>query len=168
MKRLRSLKLCDSGIDQPACQLNEVAYMCADRQVYTKLWEFTFYFMGGIRPKAFEIQCFQRHFWHQQLQAIFQQSTCMLDLSTVFPEDFRFLVYSIRKLNQSTSLPLQCYAQVTSFLFAHWMSCTFSVLRLYVHQNKFGTKVLTNLIDMGEESVGNNKFIFLTSLIHCS
>lgn len=83
MKRLRSLNLCDSGIDQTACQLNEVAHTYADRQVYRKLQEFPVYSVGVFRPKAFEIQSFQRHFWQQQLQVIFQQSTCMLDLSSL-------------------------------------------------------------------------------------
>jgi len=83
MKRLRSLKLCDSDIDQTTCQLNKVAHMYADRQVYRKLQEFPVYFMGVFRLKTYEIQCSQRHIWQQQLQVIFQQSTGMLDLSSL-------------------------------------------------------------------------------------
>lgn len=62
MKRFRSLNLCDSGIDQTTCQLNEVAHMYADRQVYRKLQEFPFYFMGVFRLKAFEITAFPKAF----------------------------------------------------------------------------------------------------------
>lgn len=163
MKRLRSPNLWDSGIDQTACQLNEVAHMYADRQVYRKLQEFPVYFMGVFRPKAFDIQCFQRHFWQQQLQVIFQQPRCTLDLSSLLFSlktlGFR-LVLRGSLINLLPLLSLQRCAWVKSFLIAQRMSCTFSFLRLHVGQNIFHTKDLTNLINLGEDTAENIMFIF--------
>lgn len=141
MKRLRSLNLCDSGIDQTTCQLNEVAHMYADRQVYRKLQEFPVYFMGVFRPKAFEIQCFQRHFWQQQLQVIFQQSTCMLDLSSLLFSlktlGFKFVLQG-SLINQ---LPLpSCAMLELNHSFLHIPFCTKDVLHFLSSQNIWRSK----------------------------